>query len=149
MTKAETFLWYSATPDLRLGVAHLWEQNAFRWLAAYRLLPETATRPSVHASAGVQGIGTGNPGYSLTAEKNFAGAEGSLNVFAGVGFRSNENHAHPVAGMKYSFTNGLTLGVQHDGHETHPFVTFSRNKLVVGFYLIDGKAPAYMVGARF
>ena len=101
------------------------------------------------ASVGVQGIGTGNPGFSVTAEKNFEMDGGRFNVFAGVGLRSNEDHGHPIWGAKYSWASGLTLGIQDEGHQRHPFVTFARNGWVVGFYLIGGEAPAYMVGVRF
>lgn len=103
----------------------------------------------MHASAGVQGIGTGNPGFSLTAEKNWDLPGARLNLFAGVGFRSNEDHAHPVAGMKYGLASGLGFGFQFDGHETHPFVTYSKGSAVFGLYLINGRSPAYMVGVRF
>ena len=150
VTEAETFLWYQATPRLAVGVAHLWKQNAFRYLAAYQLVPEKADMPMVNVSAGVQGIGTGNPGFALTAEKNFpmyAGAK--LNVFGGLGWRTNESHSHPVGGIKYTPDGRLFLGVQHDGHETHPFVTYVRNGLIGGAYLINGKRMALMVGVRF
>ncbi len=85
----------------------------------------------------------------MTAEKNFATKQGTFNVFGGIGLRSNENHGHPVAGAKFSLGGGLTLGVQHDGHDTHPFVTYGKGHLILGFYLIAGKSPAYMVGTRF
>jgi hypothetical protein len=149
VTTAETFLWYSVNDDLRLGVAHLWKQNAFRGLAALRLSKETETMPAFHVSAGVQGIGTGNPGYSATAEKNFHLPEGNLNVYLGIGFRSNESHAHEVAGAKFQWPGGFALGVQHDGHATHPFMTYSWDRYVAGFYLIEGKSGAYMLGVRF
>ena len=149
VTTAETFVWYTVNDDLRLGVAHLWKQNAFRALASVRLAKETMALPAVYASAGVQGIGTGNPGYSLTAEKNFHSKEGTFNAFAGVGFRANESHSHLVAGGKFGFTNGFSIGVQHEGHGTHPFVSYTKDGWIAGFYLIEGKSPAYMLGRRF
>ena len=149
VTTAETFVWYTVNDALRLGVAHLWKQNAFRGLASVRLAKETMTKPAFYASAGVQGIGTGNPGYSLTAEKNFPTSEGTLNAFAGVGFRSNESHAHAVAGAKFAFPNGFSIGAQHEGHSTHLFVSYTKDGWIVGFYLIEGKSPAYMLGRRF
>ena len=114
-----------------------------------RLAKETAHAPAVYASAGVQGIGTGNPGYSLTAEKNFPTASGTLNAFAGVGFRANEAHAHAVAGAKFGFPNGFSIGVQHEGHATHPFVSYTKEGWIVGLYLIEGKSMGYLVGRRF
>lgn len=150
ITTAETFIWYRVNGDLRLGLAHLWKQNAFRFLASVRLHKETDSLPGVFASAGVQGIGTGNPGYSVTFEKNFRVGNGdTFNLFTGVGFRSNENHSHIIGGVKYAFSNGLTFGVQHDGHQTHPFATYSFDEWFVGYYLVDAKSPAYMVGIKF
>ncbi len=149
VTKAETFLWYQATPRLQLGVAHLWEQNAFRWLASYQLSPETQTLPSLSASAGVQGIGTGNPGYSLTAEKNWRSESGTANVFVGIGFRANESHSHGLIGAKWTDRSRLTIGLQHDGHQTHPFITYAQGNAFGGLYLIGGKSPALMLGCRF
>jgi len=149
VTTAETFLWYNATPDVRIGLAHLWEQNAFRALAAVRLRKETPNAPALHMNAGVQGIGTGNPGFSATAEKNFAQSAGNLNFYAGIGYRSNEDHVHGLAGIKFQFKNNVTLGVQHEGHAAHPFVTYGYERYIFGVYLIEGKSPAYMIGARF
>lgn len=101
--------------------------------------------PAVNASAGVQGIGTGNPGYSLTLEKNL----GVWNVYGGLGLRSNENHGHFVGGVKWSVTSEWTLGVQEDGHQTNPFVTWSDGSLVGGLFLIESERPALMLGVRF
>ena len=145
MTKAESFLWYRATPRIRLGVAHLWEQNAFRWLASVNIVPETEELPALNASAGVQGIGIGNPGYSATLEKNM----GPFNAYAGAGWRSNESHTHFLGGAKYQIDPEWTLGIQLDGHQEHPFVVWSRDHYMLGAYLVDLKSPALMVGFRF
>jgi hypothetical protein len=145
VTTAESFLWYRAHPRVRLGVAHLWKQNALRWLASVNLAAETATLPALNASVGVQGIGTGNPGYSATLEKNF----GAFNGYLGVGWRSNESHSHLLGGVKYAFENGVSVGLQLDGHQEHPFVVYTEGQMVYGAYLIDLKSPALMVGYRF
>ena len=105
--------------------------------------------PSFNASAGVQGIGTGNPGYSVTSEKNFKTDSGMFNIYVGVGWRSNENISRGVGGMKFGLTNGVTLGVQNDGKQTNPFVTFGFGQQTVGLYLVGGKNVAYLVGTRF
>ncbi|MBA4294043.1 hypothetical protein C0431_13860 [bacterium] len=149
ITEAETFIWYQANPRLSLGVAHLYKQNSFRWLASINILPESAKFPGINASAGVQGIGTGNPGYSVTAEKNWTLGEASLNVYSGAGFRSNENHAHGLVGLKYTTPDRWTFGFQNEGHQTHPFVTYSWDQYTTGLFLINGKSPAYMIGVRF
>lgn len=146
----ETFLWYRVNPRLTVGVAHLWKQNAFRGLAAYQIAPEKGDLPMINASIGLQGIGTGNPGLSLTAEKNFSLGKGIMgNAYVGAGYRTNENHLHPVGGFKISPDGKLYLGVQHDGHQTHPFATYSVGQMIGGVYLINGKRLAYMLGARF
>jgi hypothetical protein len=116
-----------------------------RWLASVNVVPETDTLPALNASAGVQGIGTGNPGYSATLEKNL----GAWNAYLGVGWRSNEPHSHALGGVKYSLANGLTLGMQLDGHFEHPFAVYSQDQAIYGAYLIDFKSPALMVGYRF
>lgn len=100
-------------------------------------------------SVGVQGIGTGNPGYSSTLEKNFKLGENTLNVYVGLGFRSNENHGHGVGGIRYSLKSGIGLGIQEDGHQHSPFVTYSHEKWVVGLYYVGFKNPAYLFGYRF
>lgn len=146
---AETFLWYRPHPRVSLGLAHLWKQNALRYLAAVNLVPQTARTPGLNASVGVQGIGTGNPGYSATLEKDWKLAGVDWNVYAGVGLRSNEEHAHGLGGAKASFGSGWSLGLQLDGHDVHPFVTKSEGPYVAGFYLVASKSPAFMVGMRF
>lgn len=149
VTVAETFLWYQATDDLRLGVAHLWKQNALRVLGSMRLVRETPSRPSIYASIGLQEIGTGNPGLSVTAERNFPNSWGTLNAFVGVGFRTNERHVHPVLGAKLEFGGHVALGFQNDGHQTHFFVTGKLDRSVLGLYLIGGKRLGYMLAFRF
>lgn len=149
VTTAETFVWYQASPQLQLGVAYLWKQSAFRALASVQFLTETDSRPSLSASMGVQGIGTGNPGYSVTAEKNWRMPEGTLNTFVGIGLRSNERHGHPLGGIKWTTPQGITLGFQHDGHNGHPFLSYGKGIWFGGVFVIAGKSPALMLGARF
>lgn len=149
VTRAESFLWYAATPRLQLGPAYLWKQEAFRFLGSYQLSPETGRMPSLSASVGVQGIGTGNPGYSITAEKNWLNGEHRLNAFVGAGFRSNEEHLHPVVGARWTHADRLTLGIQWDGHQSHPFVTATDGRHIGGVYLVDWKSPALMFGLRY
>ncbi|MBA3726507.1 MAG: hypothetical protein H0W86_08650 [Armatimonadetes bacterium] len=106
-------------------------------------------RPSAHISVGVQGVGTGNPGWTGRLEKNFRTEAGNLNVFGGIGLRSNEDHAHPVAGTKLEMPSHISLGLQWDGHNAHPFATYGLDRYIVGFYLIGGKTLGYLFGARF
>lgn len=148
-TDGETFLWYEVSPRLSLGLGYLWKQNAVRFLGSLTAVPETLTTPSFNIMVGVQGIGDGNPGYAGTFEKNWSVGADKFNAYIGVGFRSNENHAHLIGGIKYTFANGLALGVQDDGHERNPFVTYGKDWWTVGLYLVDGQRPAYLVGARF
>jgi|GEM_PF-1245226 len=143
-TVAETFLWYRPSPKLQIGTALLWKQGSFRFLGNYELIPERARTPNLRVGFGVQGIGTGNPGYFATSEKSFRVKGGSVNAYVGVGFRSNENHGHLLGGIKYSPNGPWTLGLQDDGHDKHPFVTYSRRDWTVGFYLIGLRSPGLM-----
>lgn len=142
-------MWYRAHPRLRLGIAELSKQGAFRFLASGTLVLESAHSPAVNFSVGVQGIGTGNPGYSSTLEKNFKFGDENLNVYFGIGFRSNESHSHPVAGVRYSMSNGVGFGIQEDGHQHSPFVTVNHDQWLVGLYYVGFKNPAFLVGYRF
>ncbi len=148
LTEDETFLWYSVNPRLTLGTALLYKQKAFRALGSYLLSPETDSLPSTHVSAGVQGIGTGNPGYSFTGEKNWNLATGSFNVFAGLAYRTNRKIGRGVGGFKYSY-GSYTIGYQNDGVEQYPFASVSQGQWTAGFYLIGYKSPGYMLGVRF
>jgi hypothetical protein len=149
LTTAETFLWYDAAPGLKLGLAYLHKQSAFRFLGSYMISPETDTLPSIHVGFGVQGIGTGNPGYNARMEKNWQTDFGSINVFGGIGFRSNEDHAHPLGGFKIGLTSGWTAGLQWDGHDDYPFLTYTWDRYTSGVYLFEGRQLGYMFGARF
>jgi hypothetical protein len=142
-------VWYDATPRLSLGVAYLLKQGAFRALGAYTLSPETARMPSLHVSAGIQDIATGNPGYSFTGEKNFALARGSVNVYTGVGYRTNTHRGKLLGGIKFSPDGHWTVGLQNDGIHSHPFTTYSWDRWTAGFYLINSKSPGFLLGARF
>jgi hypothetical protein len=132
-----------------VGLAHLWKQNAFRFLGSYTAVPETQKLPALNFSVGVQGIGTGNPGFSGTLEKNFLVSFGTVNVYAGLGLRSNEDHGHPVGGVKLTLPSGIALGLQDDGHKRNPFATYSKDWWTAGVYLVGGKTPAYLVGLRY
>lgn len=149
VTTAETFVWYQAHPQVQVGLAYLWKQSAFRALASVQFLTETRSRPSLSASMGVQGIGTGNPGYSVTAEKNWTLPDGTFNTFVGAGLRSNEGHGHPIMGVKFTTLDGWTLGYQHEGHAGHPFLSYGKGMYFGGLYLIGGSRPALMFGVRF
>jgi hypothetical protein len=120
-----------------------------RYLASVNAVPQTPQWPALNLSAGVQGIGTGNPGYSATLEKDWSAGQVAYNAFAGIGLRSNEAHGHVVAGAKAALPGGWSVGLQLDGHDVHPFVTKSLGNYVAGFYLIGAKAPAFMLGTRF
>jgi hypothetical protein len=137
------------SPRLTLGTAYLQKQGAFRALGSYLLSPETDTMPSTHVSAGVQGIGTGNPGFSATAEKNWQVGSGSLNTFLGAGYRTNRKITRMVGGFKYTPDGQWAVGLQNDGLVNDPFITFSKDRITTGFYLIDMKHPAYLLGVRF
>jgi hypothetical protein len=130
-------------------VAYLWEPSAFRALANWEAIPETANLPNLRLLAGVQGIGTGNPGYAATSEKNFAVTGGSVNVFLGIGFRSNENHGHLLGGAKFSSNGPWAVGFQNDGHRVHPFATYDIGRTTLGVYLIEMKSPGLVVSHRW
>jgi hypothetical protein len=149
-TEAESFLWYRVNARLQVGVAYLWRQQAFRGLATYVLSPETSKAPMLSAGFGLQGIGTGNPGYFLTAEKTLDTKIGTFNGFLGAGYRSNEDHSHALGGLKFTPTaSPYTFGVQLDGHQGHLFVTRDFGAWSLGAYLIDMKAPGAMLSVRF
>jgi hypothetical protein len=149
VTTDETFLWYSVNPRLTIGTAFLLKQSAFRALGSYLLSPETDRLPSTHFSAGVQGIGTGNPGLSLTAEKNWLLDPGSFNAFVGLGYRTNVRTARMVGGFKFSPDGQWNFGYQNDGVSQYPFLTYSQGPFTYGAYLINFKSPAFMLGFAF
>jgi hypothetical protein len=146
-TEGESFLWYRVDRKLQLGVAYLWKQSAFRALGNYEVIAERQRTPNLRVGFGVQGIGTGNPGYFATSEKTLMMPEGRANVYLGVGFRANENHGHLLGGLKFSPKGGpYTLGIQNDGHTSHPFVNrYFGGGFSAGLYLIGMKTPGIMV----
>lgn len=146
-TIAESFVWHRPIDRLQIGVAYLWKQGAFRALANYEVIKETAKAPSLRVGFGVQGIGTGNPGYFATSEKTLFLKEGAFTGYVGVGLRSNESHAHALGGLKFTPRGEpWTIGFQHDGHELHPFAAYSfGDGWSVGAYWIGMKSPGVMV----
>lgn len=148
-TDAESFLWYRPTPRLQVGLGYLWKQDAVRFLGSYQITPETEKLPSLNVSWGVQGVGTGNPGWAFTTEKTWISNGTPINAYTGVGFRTNESHAHLLFGVKTRLANEWTIGYQADGHQHQPFVVWSRGQFMAGAYLVDFKRPAWLVGVRF
>lgn len=125
------------------------KQGAFRALATYQVAPETEALPSVVLSIGVQGIGTGNPGYSATAEKNWQVGSSKLNLYGGLGYRANGTQLFPLGGLKLVDTRGLSIGVQHDGFTASPFATLTKSRVTYGVYIVGGRNLAYLIGTRF
>ena len=147
MTKGETFLWRTVDDKLQIGVAYLWKQSAFRGLANYILIPQKGEMPNLRVGLGLQGIATGNPGYFATSEKVWTSGKNDYSIYAGIGFRANENHGHLVGGGKVTPNHGTwTIGVQLDGHNKHPFVNqrVSPN-LAIGAYWIEMKSLGVMI----
>jgi hypothetical protein len=106
--------------------------------------------PALVAGAGLQGIGTGNPGYFLTAEKNLMSREGSLTAYLGAGFRTNEDHGHLIGGAKFTpIASAWTIGAQADWHNVSPFITRSFPELTLGVYLIGLETPGLLVSKRW
>jgi len=136
-TKVESFIWLRPIHRFQVGVAHLWEQNSYRILANTILIPETKTTPALRIGAGIQESLIGNPGYFGFVEKHFPIGGGSLHVFSGIGFRSNENHGHPLVGFKYSSMKEFTLGLQSDGHLDNFFVSQTVGEFTITLYWID------------
>ncbi len=149
LTEGESFLWYRPEPRLQLGVAYLWEQKAFRVLGNFVLIEETPTAPNLKVGFGIQSITTGNPGYFATTEKNFHFKEGRLNLYAGIGFRSNESHSHAVAGVKLHPHGPWAVGIQLDGHETHPYLVYDAGPWVAGFYWANTERAGWLLGLRW
>lgn len=147
VTEGETFLWHNVDRRLQVGVAYLWKQNAYRGLANYELVPETANRPNLRVGFGLQGISTGNPGYFVTSEKNAHDEIADVSVFFGIGARANESHGHLIGGFKITPYGGdWTLGMQMDGHANSPFVTYRVAPGVsIGYYSIDMKVDGFML----
>lgn len=114
-----------------------------------RLSSPAARAPSLKVGAGIQGIATGNPGYYANLEKNFHLKEFAVNVYAGIGLRSNEDHSHGLGGVKLIFHNPWRLGIQLDGHETHPYIAYDAGPWVAGFYWANIERPGYLIGLRW
>ena len=115
-------------------------------LGNYLVIPETARTPNLRVGFGLQGIGTGNPGYFATSEKGFIVSGARVSAYLGVGFRSNEAHGHFLGGLKVTPPGHWTFGVQQDGHDTHPFaiVGLDRN-WSAWLYLVETKSPGLMI----
>jgi hypothetical protein len=127
-------------------VALLWKQGAFRGLGNYELLPEKGDTPSLRVGFGLQGIGTGNPGYFATSEKTWTDQWGTWTGYVGLGYRSNEDHAHGLGGLKLSLPGPWTFGAQLDGHNAHLFTSHSLNQQwSVGLYWVELKSLGVMV----
>lgn len=114
-----------------------------------RLSSPAARAPSLKVGAGIQGIATGNPGYYANLEKNFHLKEFAVNVYAGIGLRSNEDHSHGLGGVKLIFHNPWRLGIQLDGHETHPYIAYDAGPWVAGFSWANIERPGYLIGLRW
>jgi len=146
VTYGESFIWHRPLPRLQVGVALLWKQGAFRGLGNYELIPQTAKSPNLRIGFGLQGIGTGNPGYFATSEKTLEGSVGIVTGYVGIGWRANEDHSHGLAGLKFTPKGQpWTVGFQADGHSLHEFVTYqTRDGWSIGAYLIESKMPGLM-----
>lgn len=116
-------------------------------MANYELIPAEGKAPNLRVGFGLQGIGTGNPGFFATSERSWAGNWGVVSGYLGVGYRTNEDHGHLLGGFKWTpSTSPWTLGLQNDGHESHPFVSRNLGRgFTGGLYLVGLKSPGLMI----
>jgi len=148
-TEAETFLWHTPQPRLNFGLAYLHRQEALRVLGTYEVVPSYRGLPNLRLGFGVQGIGTGNPGYFATTEREVRTPSGALASFAGIGFRANESHSHGLLGLRFSPNGPWSFGAQLDGHGRHLFVTHDASATTFGVYLVDMKSFGLLVGTNW
>jgi hypothetical protein len=143
-------LWFTGISRLQLGATYHQASKGLRGLLGYQVIQESQSSPALNLSYGIQSQETGRTGTSLTFEKNYTrGSTQSMNVFAGVSFRSNESNGRVVGGLKYSSDDRWFYGNQFDGEDHNPFLQYVRGNQSVGLIYIGAKNLSLTVGYSF
>jgi len=129
-----------------VGASYVWATEGVRFIGSLVLAQEEEDTPRLRVGHGIQGIGKGSSATFGVLEKGFMTSSGSFQGFFGFSNRSKESHLHGLYGVSFTPDGPLTFGFQFDGHDGHPFVTYSQDQFNYGLYLVNGETLGLSFG---
>lgn len=148
-TDGRTSVWFNPVTKLQLGGVYFWRQGTVRLVANWMLIGETLVSPAIRIGHGVQGVGSGKTVTFATLEKSTGFADLNIEGYVGLSVRGFEGHFHELYGIKVTPTGPITVGLQFDGHNSHPFATYRLQSGSASVYLVNGKSLGFMYSMRY
>ena len=131
---------------MQVGTTYTWKTEGVRFSGSLVLNDEEEYIPRVRVGHGIQGIGTGSSATYGVLEKGLMTENGSFQAFFGLSNRSKESHLHGIYGLTYTPQGPVTFGYLRDGHNGHPFVSFTKDEYNIGVYLVAGETLGLSFG---
>lgn len=144
---------YRAGSDLQVGVEYnpRSSQSAVAPLVNLRLLREKADRPS--ATFGVSSDRIGTPkgeAYYITFGKSLRHELGlPLAPYVAVLYGEFDRKVIYPFGISASLGKGFTTFVSHDGHATHPMLTYAWQRYSLTFLMVRTRDPGVTLSVGF
>ncbi len=134
------------TRDIKAGVEWNAQANEVGFVANWRALPETETRPALIFGTSSDRIGTpSGQSYYATLSKSFS----RVAPYAGVSWSEYEGRLLYPFGINVALAQRWSAMVINDGVHTHLSATYGARKLSVTVLAVERKHFGITVGTTF
>ncbi|HEX8617273.1 MAG TPA: hypothetical protein VF911_06795 [Thermoanaerobaculia bacterium] len=141
-----TVLMHRFTRDIKAGVEWNAEANEVGFVANWRALPETQTRPALIFGTSSDRIGTpSGQSYYATVSKSFA----RIAPYAGVSWSEYEERLLVPFGLNVALGRGWSAMLINDGVHTHLSTTYARRNLAFTLLAVERKNFGVTIGTTF
>lgn len=141
-----TVITHRLTKDLKAGVEWNAKAGEVGFVANWRALGETKTRPAVVFGTSSDRIGTpSGQAYFVTVSKGF----GRIGPYAGVSYSGYERRLIYPFGVNVSVLPNLSAMLMNDGVHTHLSATYAHRNASVTLLLVERKNVGVSLGMTF
>ena len=137
---------YRITPNIKAGVEWNAKADELGFVANWRVLNETATRPAVILGTSSDRIGTpSGQSYYATVSKGF----GRVAPYAGASWSGYESRMIFPFGVNVSVAPNVSAMLINDGVHTHLSTTFVHRNASLTFLLVEREKLGVTLGVTF
>ncbi len=141
-----TVVMHRFTRDLKAGVEWNARANEVGFVANWRALGETETRPALMFGTSSDRIGTpSGQSYYATVSKSFS----RVAPYAGVSWSGYEERLLYPFGLNVALTDGWSAMLINDGVHTHLSTTYGRRNVSLTVLAVERKHVGVTVGMTF
>lgn len=141
-----TVLMYRVTPDLKAGVEWNAQADELGFVANWRVVDETSTRPAIILGTSSDRIGTpSGQSYYATMSKGF----GRIAPYVGASYSGYESRVLFPFGVNVSVTPNVSAMLINDGVHTHLSTTYAHRNASLTLLLVEREKLGVTVGFTF